>query len=97
MRGSDKIALASYEYKINTYFTPLLDVTGKLPIWYEYTFPESTTVAEKIRVSALMGSIVIGTYVDLAFFLAWFKRPCTVTTDFGRYLRTIFDVNPSHD
>ena len=44
-------------------------MTGKRPVWYEYTFTASTTVAKTIRVSAFMGSIVIDTCVDLAFLL----------------------------
>ena len=96
-RSSDKITLTYYEYNINKYFTPLLDVTRKLPVWSDYTFPESTTVAKKIRVSALLVSIVIGICVDIEFLLDWFNFPCTVATDLGKYLLTSFDVNPGDD
>ena len=73
-----------------------MDVTVKLPVCYEYTFPTSITVANTRLVSALLGSIVIGTCVYLDFF-AWFKCPCNVSTDFGKYLHTSFDVNTGHD
>ena len=46
-----------------------MDVTGKRPVWSECNFPASNTVAKKILVSALIISIVIGTCVDLEFFL----------------------------
>ena len=29
-------------------------------------------------------------------FLLWFKCPCTVATEFGKYLRTRLDVNPGN-
>ena len=78
-------------------FTPLMDVIGKLPVWYEYNFSSSTTI-ENIRLFyAFLGSIVIGTCVDLEFFPAWFKGPCTVASDFGKYLCTRFYANPGHD
>ena len=32
LRGSGNFLLESYEYKINTYFTPLLVVTVKQPV-----------------------------------------------------------------
>ena len=89
--------LALYEYNINKYFTNLLDVTGKLPVWSDHNFTASTTVANTRQVSALIGSIMIGTCVYLAFFLAWFKFTFTLATDLGGYLISIFDVNPGHD
>ena len=73
LRGSDKIPLASYEYKMNTYFTPLMDVTVKRPVWSEYNFPSCATVQNTILVSTFLDSMVIGTCVDLEFFLAWLK------------------------
>ena len=69
LRGSAKLALASYEYRINTYSTPLLYVTGNQPVWSEYTFTESNTDAKTILFPAFPGFIVIGTCVDLSFFL----------------------------
>ena len=89
--------LASYKYKKNTYFTPLLNVTGKLPVWSDYAFPESTTVANTRLISALFVSVVIDTCVDLTFFLACFKCPCNVVTDLGEYFLSSFDVNNGHD
>ena len=62
-------SLASYEYNINTYFTSLLDVTGKQPVCYEYTFTVSINISKTIWVFAFLGSIVIGTCVDIEFFL----------------------------
>ena len=89
--------LASYEYTINTNLTNLMDVTGKQLVWYEYNFTASKTVENKRRLSAFLGSIVIGNCVDIVFFLAWLKCPCTVANDLGEYLLTIFDVIPGLD
>ena len=72
-------------------------MTGKRPVWSEYTFPDSKTVANTRRVAALLGYILIETCVDILFSLSWFKCPLTVATDFGKYLQTTFDVNPGHD
>ena len=44
-------------------------MTVKLPVCCEYTFTASTTGAKAIFVSALLVSIVIGTCVDMEFFL----------------------------
>ena len=46
-----------------------MDVIGNLPVWSKYTFPKSTTVANTRLFYAFMGSIVIGTCVDIAFSL----------------------------
>ena len=97
LRGSGKIALFSYQYKINASFTIFLDVTGKFPVWYYYNFPVSTIVANTIWVSAFLGYIFIGACVHLIFFISWFNCPCTMATEFGKYLRTSFYVNPGHD
>ena len=60
-------------------------VTGKWTVWYEYTFTASTTVDKTICISALLNSIVIDTCVDLEYFIAWYKLPCTVAPDLGKY------------
>ena len=39
---------------------------------------------------------MIGTCVDLEFFLAWFKFPCTMATNLGKYFLTSSDVNNIH-
>ena len=46
-----------------------------------------------------MGYIVVsmGNFADPAFVLVWFKCPCAVAADFGKYFRTSLDVNPGHD
>ena len=56
---------------MNTYFTYLLDVTGKQPVWSEYTFPASTTLSNTIYVSVFLGSVVFEMVicVDIEFFL----------------------------
>ena len=72
-------------------------MTGKRPVWSEYTFPAFATVENTRWVYVLMVYIVIVTCVDLVFFLAWFKCTCTVATELGKYLLTSFDVNPGHD
>ena len=42
---------------------------------------------------------MVGTYfpVDIAFFLFWLKFPCALSTDFGNYVRTSLEFNPSHN
>ena len=69
LRGSGIIALALYEYKINTYFTSFLYGTGKQTVWYGYTVPTFTTVANTILVSVFLRSVVIGNcvYFDFVF------------------------------
>ena len=47
----------------------MVDMTLKLPIWYDYTFHVSNTVANTRLFSELLGSIVIGACVDIVFFL----------------------------
>ena len=44
-------------------------VTEKLRVWSEYTVPTSTTVGNTRCVSAFLISLLIGTFVDLSFFL----------------------------
>ena len=58
---------------MNKYFTPLLDVTLKLPVWYEFNSPASATIVNTRCVSVFLGSIGIGTSVYIALFLGWFK------------------------
>ena len=86
-RGFDKIPLTLYEYNINKYFTPLLGVTWKLPFWSECSFIASTSVAKTRLFYALLGSIVIGNFIDLTFF-AWFKLPFTVATGLVKFFLT---------
>ena len=74
----------------------MVDMTLKLPIWYDYTFHVSNTVANTRLFSELLGSIVIGACVDIVFFFAWSKFPCTVANDFGKYFPHSFDVNNEH-
>ena len=84
---------------MNTYFTPLLDITENISVWSKYTFTESTTVANTRFVAVLLGSVVVGMgiCVDTDFFIVWFNFPCAVSADFGEYLCTRFDVNPVQD
>ena len=84
---------------MNTYFTPLLDVTRKWPVWCGLNFTASTDVSNTRCVFVLLGYIVdmTGVCVDLAFFLVWFKFTCAVSTDSGKYLSTSLDVNNFHD
>ena len=46
-----------------------MDVTGKQYVWYEYTFPVSTTFSKTRCVSKFLVSVVIGTCVDIDSFL----------------------------
>ena len=68
LRGSGKITLASYEYNINTYFTPFMDVTVKQPVWSSRLFLHPQLLQIE-KISTFLVSIVIGTCVGLAFFL----------------------------
>ena len=74
-------------------------MTVEQPVWSEYISPSSTTVVNKIYVSTFPGYIVVGVgiCVDPVFFLACFKCPFSVTTDFDNYVRNCLDVNPVRD
>ena len=74
--------------KMNTYVTLFLGVTVKRLVWSQWTFLESTTVANIRCVSSFMGSIVVGMgiYVDIGFYVCMFKCPWDVASYFGKYL-----------
>ena len=46
-----------------------------------------------------MSFIVVGMgiFMDLAFSPVYFKYPCAVATDFGKYVLTSLYVDPVHD
>ena len=73
-----------------------MGLTVEWSLWCEYTFPVSTTVVNTRLVSSFLGSIEIGTCVDIDFFLAWIKCPCTVAIDLVKYLLTNFGFNLIH-
>jgi hypothetical protein len=106
LMGSVMISLPSYSYKTIIYVLPLLDNTGKRPVWSMYICPGSTfasytqcvfnPLSKAVSASFLQSSYFF-IYVDLACILCYFMYPFTVDVDLDTCFSNTCSVSPGHD
>ena len=110
--GCARIAFESWSYATIIYWLPLLDLFGNLPVWSEKSFPLTSMhlivtvfcwtlfILDFVVISLGAGGVswllCSFYFVDYRFYRIY--RMCTfiVANDFGRCLRTIWDVSPGY-
>ena len=105
--GYTKIVFVSYTYSINTYWIPLLLVTGKHTVKHVYTFTVSGSarpIAAKRKFlfysprgkNCLHLHCWLLTFYWSGVFRVWSKCPKIVASDFGRCAAINPAVRPGH-